>query len=76
MTMVEWVQAHYIKKGKTQLEAAKALGLRQNTLSMYCSYQRFPRHEEQQRLANLCVGLSLDAWRTEYIRHQSKGAAA
>ena len=71
-TMGEWVNVHFIKHGRTQSDAANALGIRQSLLSMYCSLQRFPGVAEQVRLAALCPGLSMTAWRDAYVRKRAE----
>lgn len=71
-TMGEWVAIHFIKKGRTQSDAALALGIRQPLLSMYCSLQRFPGVDEQVRLGALCPGLSMTSWRDAYVRQRAE----
>ena len=72
-TMAEWVSQNFIKKGRTQTDAANALWIRQSLLSMYCSLQRFPGVEEQVRIGALCPGLSMTNWRDAYVRQRAEG---
>lgn len=73
MTLSQWVDANFIKKGRTQQDAAKALGIGQSLMSMYCTLQRFPRLSEQVRLEQLCHGLDMSMWRNAYLAESAKG---
>jgi hypothetical protein len=75
-TMLDWVTLNFIRKGRTQSDAAAALGIRQSLLSMYCSLQRFPGVEEQVRLGALCPGLSMTSWRDAYVRQRAEDREA
>lgn len=76
MNIKEWVDKHYIKKGKTQTDAALALGLLQSTLNQYMNLKRFPVNPETiSKLESCCEGLDMAQWRHDFLAKKQEAAA-
>lgn len=72
----QWVEKNYIDAGRTQIDAAKDLGLLTSTVNQYMNLKRFPLIEGQSKLEAHCEGLDLSQWRNEYLAEKKRKSAA